>query len=195
MGTTFHQAREVMHALSRHAGDRPLPGRSRLNVEVPGDVAEAEGTDAFGRGRGVKHVVHTLPGYSEYSTSASAFDTLSHAGDPTLRYGASMEDTIGGRIAALRIEAREAQADLAAAIGRAPSMVSHYEQGRRQPSKSILFAIARHYGVSADWLETGKALPDGTEEVVEAWRRASPETRRAVMAVFDAYENRGKRKP
>lgn len=98
---------------------------------------------------------------------------------------------IGERIAALRIEHREQQAELAAAIGCTPGAISHIERGRRQPSKDMLFAIARHYGVSADWLELGVLPPaDPVADLIAAIRAAPPDVLDAIRALLRVSQRR-----
>lgn len=66
---------------------------------------------------------------------------------------------LGARIAALRRHKGMSQEQLAKALGVSPSAVGMYEQGRREPSAAMLVAMAAHFGVSTDYLLTGKASP------------------------------------
>lgn len=59
---------------------------------------------------------------------------------------------LGTRIAALRLKAGFSQADLAAMINVSPSTIGMYEQGRREPSPSILVSLARALDVTTDYL-------------------------------------------
>lgn len=63
---------------------------------------------------------------------------------------------LGPRIAALRRHTGLSQAELAAKLQISPSAVGMYEQGRREPSTDTLVALARLFGVSTDYLLTGK---------------------------------------
>ena len=63
---------------------------------------------------------------------------------------------IGQRIAALRKNAHLSQAELARILGVSPSAVGMYEQGRREPSAAGLVALAQVFGVTTDYLLTGK---------------------------------------
>jgi transcriptional regulator with XRE-family HTH domain len=65
---------------------------------------------------------------------------------------------IGTRIAALRRQCGLSQAELARRIQVSPSAVGMYEQGRREPSAELLVAMAREFGVSTDFLLTGKPV-------------------------------------
>ena len=71
---------------------------------------------------------------------------------------------LGERIAALRRIRGLSQAQLANLLKISPSAMGMYEQGRREPSAATLVAIATLFGVSTDYLLTGK--PSQTEEAV-----------------------------
>ncbi len=94
--------------------------------------------------------------------------------------------TIGERIAALREQHGQTQADLAAEVGCEAAMIGHIEKGRRNLTARMLFAIAEHYRVSADWLWSGDpaALDGPVGEVARALQHASPQTLEAVRAVL-----------
>lgn len=64
---------------------------------------------------------------------------------------------LGLRIAALRRSAKLSQAELAQLLKISPSAVGMYEQGRREPALDVLTAMAEIFGVSIDFLVTGKA--------------------------------------
>lgn len=63
---------------------------------------------------------------------------------------------LGARIAALRRQANMSQSELAQRLQVSPSAIGMYEQGRREPSVSILIALARCFRVSLDYLLTGE---------------------------------------
>jgi transcriptional regulator with XRE-family HTH domain len=63
---------------------------------------------------------------------------------------------IGSQIAQLRQERGMCQAELAALLRISPSAVGMYEQGRRLPSLSMVVRLSRVFGVSTDYLLTGK---------------------------------------
>ena len=69
---------------------------------------------------------------------------------------------LGPRIAALRRSAGISQSELAHMLKISPSAVGMYEQGRREPALDILAAMAEIFGVTIDFLVTGKAV--STEE-------------------------------
>lgn len=66
---------------------------------------------------------------------------------------------LGARIAALRRQAGQSQTELAQLLGVSPSAVGMYEQGRREPGGAILVALAENFGVSTDYLLTGRVSP------------------------------------
>ncbi len=69
---------------------------------------------------------------------------------------------LGARIAALRRSAGISQSELAKMLKISPSAVGMYEQGRREPALDILAAMAEIFGVTIDFLVTGRA--GSTEE-------------------------------
>ncbi len=68
---------------------------------------------------------------------------------------------MGLRIAALRRAAGWSQSQLARQLGISPSAVGMYEQGRREPSVQMLSRLSRLFGVSIDYLVTGRAETAG----------------------------------
>ncbi len=72
---------------------------------------------------------------------------------------------LGVRISALRREAGLSQAQLAQRLGISPSAMGMYEQGRREPSMDTVVAMARVFGVTTDYLLTGKAARQEQQEL------------------------------
>ena len=70
---------------------------------------------------------------------------------------------IGPRIAALRRDANLSQLELAQRLKISPSAVGMYEQGRREPALEVVVAMSEIFGVSTDYLLTGKGR-DSAEE-------------------------------
>ena len=107
---------------------------------------------------------------------------------------------IGQRIAALRKQAGMNQAELARALGVSPSAVGMYEQGRREPSAAGLVALAEFFGVTTDYLLTGRPLHTGDGEALirmvgslvdltdDRWgqRKDKPFTRQELAVLFAA---------
>ena len=78
---------------------------------------------------------------------------------------------MGIRIAALRKACGMNQKELAQRLKISPSTVGMYEQGRREPSVETLSAMAEIFGVSIDFLVTGKPTHDAEEQVVSQMLR------------------------
>lgn len=107
---------------------------------------------------------------------------------------------LGPRIAALRRSAGWSQAELARRLQVSPSAVGMYEQGRREPSAATLVAMSQVFGVSTDYLLTGRPLnpPDqqalsrtllgSLEGSVDRHRRrkSEPLSRQELAALFAA---------
>lgn len=74
----------------------------------------------------------------------------------------------GARLAALRKAAGMNQTQLAQILKISSSAVGMYEQGRREPSLGTLAAIAETFGVSIDFLVTGKPATDDEQQVMES---------------------------
>ena len=69
---------------------------------------------------------------------------------------------MGERIAQLRRMRGLSQAKLASALGLSTSTIAMYEQGRREPSVSIIITLASTLGVTIDYLLTGQPLQSPT---------------------------------
>ena len=63
---------------------------------------------------------------------------------------------IGSQIARLRQERGMRQAELAELLQISASAVGMYEQGRQSPSLSMVVRLSQVFGVTADYLLTGK---------------------------------------
>ena len=70
---------------------------------------------------------------------------------------------LGPRIASLRQTYGLSQAELAKRLHISTSAIGMYEQGRREPSVDTLIALAREFGVSLDYLLSGR--PDTVRDV------------------------------
>ena len=92
---------------------------------------------------------------------------------------------LGLRIAALRKSNGWSQAELAHRLKISPSAVGIYEQGRREPALEILVSLTELFGVSADYLLTGKTATQQDAATAEATFRRCME---------DALELAGHRK-
>lgn len=82
---------------------------------------------------------------------------------------------IGLRIAVLRRGAGMSQAQLAQRLQISASAVGMYEQGRREPPAEILVELAKIFGVSTDYLLTGREA-NGELSAQNAWMQSFAET-------------------
>ncbi len=73
---------------------------------------------------------------------------------------------LGPRIAALRRQAGLNQQQLASRLGVSASAIGMYEQGRREPSAQTLIAMAEVFGVSTDFLLTGRSRTAPEEDAL-----------------------------
>ena len=88
---------------------------------------------------------------------------------------------LGPRIAALRRAAGWSQAELAQLLQCSPSAVGMYEQGRREPALALLVSMANAFGVTTDYLLTGKATgPRDKAAACDALQRCVEESRHCV---------------
>ena len=100
---------------------------------------------------------------------------------------------LGARIAALRRDAGWSQAELGKRLQVSASAVGMYEQGRREPSADTLVALSEIFGVTTDYLLTGKravtrlmrASLESAQTALSA-RRDQPFTRNELAALFAA---------
>ena len=84
---------------------------------------------------------------------------------------------LGLRMAVLRRARGWSQAELARQLKISPSAVGMYEQGRREPALDMLVTIAEVFGVTADYLLTGRMGSRQDAEMAEqAFRRCVEET-------------------
>ena len=107
---------------------------------------------------------------------------------------------LGPRIAALRKDAGWSQAELARRLQVSPSAIGMYEQGRREPSAATLVAMSQVFGVSTDYLLTGKPLNPPDQQALSRTllgsldsaqihlrrRKQEPMTRQELAALFAA---------
>jgi transcriptional regulator with XRE-family HTH domain len=75
-------------------------------------------------------------------------------------------DMLGERIALLRRGKGWSQMELAQQLHISASAVGMYEQGRREPSLEGIVELAAVFGVSADYLLTGRALTPADENAL-----------------------------
>ena len=71
------------------------------------------------------------------------------------------------RIESLRRKKGLSQLELAKLLHVSPSAVGMYEQGRREPSINILVAMSEEFGVTIDYLVTGKVCSLTDPRIIE----------------------------
>lgn len=81
---------------------------------------------------------------------------------------------LGTRIASLRQGRGLSQAELARRLNISTSAVGMYEQGRREPSVDTLIALSQEFGVSLDYLLSGR--PDTVRDVSALHRVVTEQT-------------------
>jgi transcriptional regulator with XRE-family HTH domain len=96
--------------------------------------------------------------------------------------GKGSDQMLGARIAALRRDAGWSQAELGKRLRVSASAVGMYEQGRREPSADTLVALSEIFGVTTDYILTGRpiALPD--QKAVTRLMRTSLESAQATLS-------------
>lgn len=95
---------------------------------------------------------------------------------------------LGARIASLRRSAGWSQMELARRLQISASAVGMYEQGRREPAAELLVAMAALFGVSVDYLLTGK--PESDKE-----RQTAQQTMLHAVAEMDKRLNCRENRP
>lgn len=73
---------------------------------------------------------------------------------------------LGARVAALRKAAGLSQSQLASQLNISSSAVGMYEQNRREPPLQIVAALAEFFGVSTDYLVTGKVINETEQQLI-----------------------------
>ena len=79
------------------------------------------------------------------------------------------KNDLADRFRALRSKVNLSQKDFAQSIGVSQSVIAEIERGSREPSRSVLVAIAEKYQVSLDWLLLGVGSSDSVQ------RKENPE--------------------
>jgi transcriptional regulator with XRE-family HTH domain len=70
------------------------------------------------------------------------------------------KNDLADRFRALRNKVNLSQKDFAQTIGVSQSVIAEIERGSREPSRSVLVAIAEKYQISLDWLLLGVGSGD-----------------------------------
>ena len=95
---------------------------------------------------------------------------------------------LGARIAALRKRKELNQGSLAQMLGVSTSAVGMYEQGRREPGAEVLIAMGNLFGVTVDFLLTGRPVTEPDQQAMEDILRS---TIQATQDKLDLRRGRG----
>ncbi len=92
---------------------------------------------------------------------------------------------LGDRIQALRCQQGLTQAELARRLCTSPSAIGMYEQGRREPPLDTVVHLAREFGVTTDYLLTGRCVcPEDFQTGSQALCRMFRELQESIHALF-----------
>ena len=94
-----------------------------------------------------------------------------------------MEKSFHERLAGLRRRRGVSQRQVAAELGISQALLSHYENGAREPGLSFVCRVCDYYGVTADYLLCRSENPASLE----------PETARDFLNSLRALAERGER--
>lgn len=92
---------------------------------------------------------------------------------------------VGRRIARAREGAGLKQAEVASGLGRAQSLISHWETGKREPSLSDLLALAEMIGAPVATLLPDGAVPGVREAFEDGLRRGWRDCELSVREALD----------
>lgn len=112
--------------------------------------------------------------------------------------------TFGERLKFLREKEKMYQSELADRLGLAPSTISMYERGDRDPDTSTLTKIAEIFNVSTDYLLGRTNIPNtmdepiaiaaSTKNGIDLSEIDDEEDRKTILNIFNTYKNKGKTK-
>ena len=88
----------------------------------------------------------------------------------------------------LRQEKGISQRKAAAALGISQALLSHYENGTREPGLAFVCRVCDYYGVTADYLLGRSANPDGFDRTADVARAFISELRVLANKAESALE-------
>ena len=96
------------------------------------------------------------------------------------------------RIRDLRLERGMKQPDLAEKLNCTAMTISRYERGEADPDVATILRLCEIFGCTADYLLGRSAVPSAElspeeEDLLTAWRRATPEIRAIIDAALAPY--------
>ncbi len=81
-----------------------------------------------------------------------------------------MERTFPETLSALRRQRNISQRTAAAELNISQALLSHYENGAREPGLAFICKVCDYYGVTADYLLCRSDEPAGTERIADMGR-------------------------
>jgi transcriptional regulator with XRE-family HTH domain len=79
------------------------------------------------------------------------------------------DNELANRFRSIRRKIGLSQKDFAQSIGLSQTVIAEIERGGREPSRSVLVAIAQKYKISLDWLLLGIDMNKPTESDNDLW--------------------------
>lgn len=99
----------------------------------------------------------------------------------------SENEEIADRFRELRAKTGLSQKDFATSIDLSHTVIAEIERGGREPSRKVMVAVARKYGVSLDWLLLGVGSLEGAQPKeapeVEALKKEIAEMEDTIRAL------------
>lgn len=99
----------------------------------------------------------------------------------------SENEEIADRFRELRAKTGLSQKDFAMSIDLSHTVIAEIERGGREPSRKVMVAVARKYGVSLDWLLLGVGSLEGAQPKedpeVEALKKEIAEMEDTIRAL------------
>jgi transcriptional regulator with XRE-family HTH domain len=99
----------------------------------------------------------------------------------------SENEEIADRFRELRAKTGLSQKDFATSIDLSHTVIAEIERGGREPSRKVMVAVARKYGVSLDWLLLGVGSIEGAQPKedpeVEALKKEIAEMEDTIRAL------------
>lgn len=107
-----------------------------------------------------------------------------------------MDRTFPETLSALRRERNISQRKAAADLNISQALLSHYENGAREPGLAFVCRACDYYGVTADYLLCRSELPDAPRSTAEAARAFLGEMNRLMnkaCLALDEFSGKGEK--
>jgi len=134
------------------------------------------------------------PASSEFSARKQVPDPSKDAQPREGEGCMSYQETFRVRLRALCISTGRPLYKIAEDIRLASPTLSRYVSGQRTPDLAIVVRLARHFGVTTDWLlgldegEPRIVLSEGTGWLLSLYHRAAEKDRKAIKLILEKYE-------